>query len=64
MIKNVYLSTCKAPIILVQFFSTDFQKILQYQTSQKPIKWALHCSMQTDTHDRANSRIAQFCKHT
>ena len=50
MIKNVYRSLCKVPVILVLLnkawiFSTDFQKLLQYQISWKSVHWEPSCSI-------------------
>ena len=44
MIKNIYLSSSKVPIILVRFewnlnLSTDFRKIFKYKISWKSIQW-------------------------
>ena len=34
--------------IKLEFFSTDFQKILKHQISRKSVLWELSCSMPTD----------------
>jgi hypothetical protein len=45
-------------------FSTDFRKVLQYQILWKSVQWKTSCSRRTDGHDKANSRVPQFCERT
>jgi len=57
------------PLFLSDFnetwiFSTDLQKILKYQMSQKSIQWELSCSMQPYRHGKAHTYFLQFCKCT
>jgi len=33
-----------------------------YQISWKSVQWEPSCSMRTNGHDEANSRISQFCE--
>ena len=73
MIKSVYWSSRKVPIMLVIFnatliFSTVFKKILSYWISRKPFQWELSCSMWIDrrTHmDKPYCCFLQFflCLH-
>jgi len=49
---NVQLSSHKVPLS-----STEFRKVSKYQISVKP-----SYSLQTDRHDKANSRFSQFCE--
>jgi len=53
-------------IMKLDFFSTDFRKILQYQIPRLPVQWQPSCSVWTDgrknKHGEVNSRLSQFCK--
>ena len=53
MIKSVYWSVCKYPLVLsylneAWICSTDFRKIFKYQISWKSIQWEPSCSIRTD----------------
>jgi len=52
VIKNLYWPFCKVPVILVllQFFSTVFLKIFNYQIELKFFQWKPHCFLGTDKH--------------
>ena len=67
VIKNVYPSSCKVPVILFIYinetwmFSAEFQKIHKYQTLWKSsIESRVISCRQTDGHDETNSRFSQF----
>jgi hypothetical protein len=67
---KVYQFSCKAPIILVIFqlnyFLTDFWKILKYWIYWNSLQWELGCSMWTDrqtdrqTFDKSKSCFCNF----
>jgi hypothetical protein len=46
----------------IWIFSTDFWKILSYETSWKLIQWEPSCSTWTDRQDEANNHFSQFCE--
>ena len=55
MMKNVYLPSCKVPVILVRFqwnldFSTVFflERTLKYQIALKSVQWEPSWSLQMD----------------
>jgi len=53
MIKNVYWSSCKVPLLLCDFndtwiFPTIFRKIFKHQITWKSVQWETSCSMRTD----------------
>jgi hypothetical protein len=70
MIKNVFRSSCKAPVILALFrwifkFLYRFPKDTQYRISRKSLQWQPGCSVRTDRRTKrheANCRFSQFCK--
>ena len=54
----------KCPLFLSDFnqiriFSTDFRRVLKYQTSWKSVHWEPSCCMRTDKHEKTNSRFSQ-----
>jgi putative component of membrane protein insertase Oxa1/YidC/SpoIIIJ protein YidD len=71
LIKNIclHVNTCYSCQILMklEFFLTDFWKILKSQISWKSTPWEPSCSKWadswTDRHDTANSHFLQLCKH-
>jgi hypothetical protein len=65
---NLYV---KYPLFLSDFneswiLSIDFRKILKYKISWKSVEWEPSFPMltdgRTDGHDKANSRLSQFCE--
>jgi len=63
IIKNVYRSLRRVPVILVRsltwIFWTDFRKILKYQLSLKFVQWKPSCSTRTDGRtDMTKLRVA------
>jgi hypothetical protein len=70
IIINVHRSSCKVPVILLDFnetwFSQHVWKIPTYQIPWKSIQWEQSCSMWIeswmDKHDKDNRRFLQFCK--
>jgi hypothetical protein len=74
MIRNLYRSSCKVPVILVRFywnfnFHDRFSENTQIQNFMKfrPLGAELfhadgRTDGQTDRHDEANSRFSQYCE--
>jgi hypothetical protein len=75
MIKNVYSSSCKVPVILVRLLSNlnfldSLSKNTQISNIMKirPVESELYqadrrTDGRTDRHDEANSRFSQFCQY-
>jgi len=70
VIRNVYWSSCKVPVIPFRFYwnlnlLARFSKHPQYQISWKSVQWGPSCFTRTDNrHDAANSLLLQFCELT
>jgi len=68
MIKKYIGLNVKSPVFLSSFnytwILTDFWQILKYQISWKSVQWVPSCSVQTDRHEKANSRFSQYCECT
>jgi hypothetical protein len=63
IVVNVRTSSCKVPVIFVNFdepriLSTDFRKIPKYQIPWKSVQWGQSC-VRTHTHEASN-RFSQF----
>jgi hypothetical protein len=66
MIKNVYLSPCKAPAVLSDInktwiFWTDFRKILKHQISWKSVHWERSCPCwRTDRYNEGSCALLGY----
>ena len=60
--------TTKYPLLSSDFNGTylidNFRKILTYKLSWKPVQWQPSCSIRTEGHDEAISRLSQFGERT
>jgi hypothetical protein len=71
MIKNVYWSSHKVPIILVIFKLKEnpFKRLLKHTQISNFMKIhpmgaeLFHVDRRMDRHDKTNSHLSQFCKH-
>jgi hypothetical protein len=70
---DVHRSSCKVPVLLLDFNETyifwiGFRKTFKCQISRQSVQWEPSCSMWTDRradrHDVANSRFSQFRERT
>jgi len=63
VIKNVYRSSCRVPIILVRLyetFSIHFREILKYQISWKSVRWEPRRSMGADGRTNVTKLVVAF----
>jgi len=67
IIKNVYRSSCKVPVIFLDFneiriIFLDFRSKIKYRISWKAIQWERSCSMRTDGRtDYTTMLIVIYC---